>query len=1273
MEKRTYIRQPIDLIAQVELASRGTYPGRLRDFCLGGLFLEFAGTPAPVSVNDTLSVGFQSAGAPGDRREYRVNCRVAGLFRGGMGLEFVDPRPEVLIALQNQASLYRRDRPQASDAPGPLAGSREAAALEQCRTRATAFLEQQLKAFFKKLEDNLFLAARDADNNVQQAQNYDALKEVGQIKEAFTGAYLDEMRQRLLHPGRALDRQTASASEIDSLELTLVDTKEFNDLLSVKKILERAEPVLEQILYDLNKRLSQVVRQSIDDSNNPYGPISVCSAFHESLQNLAMGRVAREAMYVAFETEVVNQLGGLYRELNEALVAHGVLPVVERPSFKVTRRPRSAPAPLQAPADTAVNADALADTNGYHGGMDTGHAGLPPMAAGVPPVAPAQPVQTGPATMAGSPMAGGPVPAPGAVGPGAGPSPLFSSHPALMWRSPFGPLPAASQGAVPIAGGAASATGYAGGGYVGGGYVGGGYVDPQGQAVGAGGGSAPVGGRGAAVDGDAGPVSAPVLFATNALQTARSLFRLHRAGTPEPVTGTTSVAGAVPSYPAAEVLNALSYLQADVAAPAYQPGDLKRLLQAKLDELNAGGEARRIGETENDAIEIIARLVRLILNDALVANGAKQRLAGMEAPLTRLVLQDESFLVNEAHPARRVVNQLGRLDLPGDAPAGSPDERMCQQVDQLIGRIASEYTRDVSVFDDALRELDQMVEQQARVYQENLQETVAACEQAETVKRKRIGGDHRDTGDPFRNLPPEMKQAVSRVMRLEIGDIVGFKDGGEISRQVLAWIADDHNTYVFVDFKGRKASTRIAQELAIALQRGSAVLLSESDLPTMERGLYSVFNELQKNLAYEATHDALTGLANGRRFSERLEETLVNTRLRHARHCLCVLELDNYAGLVSMSSDAAGKSLVKRLGQVLQRQLAVRGYVARLEESRFAALLADTDLDSGLRILQKQRESIEQLRVVWKGSALPVSISVGVLAVDDRSTDARTELDAALAACRSAMDEGGNRVKVAAPAGEQDVSVQSVDWAQAVPAILERGDLRLFNQAIMPVSSDEAKPIHEVLVRLHQPEAGLTDPAAFIRGAQQAGLIADVERWILRKTLEWMAGHRRGLASVAGYAVRLTESTLGDRGLLAFVMAAFEETGVPPGKLLLQVAEASASDQLSVATGAIEVLREYGSRFCLDNFGTGDSTYAYLKRLPVDYIRIDSLFVRDIVKRPSDSAVVKSITEVGHLMQKRIIAAHADDSAICETLEGLGVDYLQGSIFGEVAPIGESA
>jgi diguanylate cyclase (GGDEF)-like protein/PAS domain S-box-containing protein len=424
---------------------------------------------------------------------------------------------------------------------------------------------------------------------------------------------------------------------------------------------------------------------------------------------------------------------------------------------------------------------------------------------------------------------------------------------------------------------------------------------------------------------------------------------------------------------------------------------------------------------------------------------------------------------------------------------------------------------------------------------------------------------------------------------------------------------------------------------------------------------------LSQQLRFQAAHDALTGLVNRREFENRLEGAAKTAESRRSEHAVCYLDLDQFKIINDTCGHVAGDELLKRLGRVLAQQMRTQDTLARLGGDEFGVLLEDCSMHVAERVANTLRRTIEDFRFVWEKQVFGIGVSIGVVPIQGLGQTVSSILSAADAACYAAKDRGRNRIHIYRA---EDVELArrhgEMRWVTRIQTALEENRFELARQPIVPLSeSAETDSHYELLLRMRDENGDIVLPDAFLPAAERYNLSVRLDRWVVREAFRLLTQDQAHLDKLFLCSINLSGVSLADEDFLIFVTTEFASTGLPPGKVCFEITETAAIANLSGAMRFIEVLRRIGCRFALDDFGSGLSSFAYLKNLPVDFLKIDGVFVKDIVEDPIDRELVRSINEIGHVMGKRTIAEFVESNEILAALGAIGVDYAQGFVLGE--------
>jgi diguanylate cyclase (GGDEF)-like protein/PAS domain S-box-containing protein len=420
--------------------------------------------------------------------------------------------------------------------------------------------------------------------------------------------------------------------------------------------------------------------------------------------------------------------------------------------------------------------------------------------------------------------------------------------------------------------------------------------------------------------------------------------------------------------------------------------------------------------------------------------------------------------------------------------------------------------------------------------------------------------------------------------------------------------------------------------------------------------------ELNRRLSYAASHDILTELVNRREFETRLERALKSAKARETSYAVLYLDLDQFKIVNDACGHNAGDALLKQIGALLKSKIRWRDTLARLGGDEFGVLLESCTMDEALRTAENLRELISEFRFVWDERTFRLGVSVGVVPITLQTDDVASLLSAADSACAAAKDAGRNRVY---NYQENDIDLmkrrKEMQWAARISNALDENRFELFRQTIQPLQvAGEHGAHYELLIRMRDEAGSLIAPGLFIAAAERYGLMTSIDRWVIQSAFRWLVSEADERERLALCSINLSGQSLADEKFLPFVVDQFQKSGLSGSCICFEITETAAIASYSQANRFIHALKEIGCRFALDDFGTGLSSFGYLKHFPVDYLKIDGSFVKEMLHDPIDREMVRSINEIGHLTGKKTIAEFAENAEIITMLRGMGIDFAQG-------------
>ena len=429
---------------------------------------------------------------------------------------------------------------------------------------------------------------------------------------------------------------------------------------------------------------------------------------------------------------------------------------------------------------------------------------------------------------------------------------------------------------------------------------------------------------------------------------------------------------------------------------------------------------------------------------------------------------------------------------------------------------------------------------------------------------------------------------------------------------------------------------------------------------------------MARQISWQATHDSLTGLSNRGEFDNQLARLIEDCHQHQHHHALLYLDLDQFKVVNDTCGHAAGDQLLKRLSELLIKQLPSNATLARLGGDEFGVLLENSTIDHSREVAELILRVVESFQFSWESSTFDLSVSIGLVPITGDLTPS-VALSAADVACFVAKESGRRRIHVYEEGDAEHTRHHSeMQWVSRINQAMAEDRFELFRQAIVPLQEETGEQRYEILIRLRDNDGKLIPPGMFIPAAERYNLMPALDRWVIQTTFDYCAQLQRRDPSQAAsmrFSVNLSGNSLNDASLFAFIRDQLEAYDIPTSQLCFEITETAAVFNLANATRFIRQMKDLGCRFALDDFGSGLSSFGYLKNLPVDFLKIDGSFVKDMVEDSMDRAIVAAINQVGHELGIRTIAEFVENDAILDQLKTLGVDYAQGYGVGKPEPL----
>jgi diguanylate cyclase (GGDEF)-like protein/PAS domain S-box-containing protein len=464
----------------------------------------------------------------------------------------------------------------------------------------------------------------------------------------------------------------------------------------------------------------------------------------------------------------------------------------------------------------------------------------------------------------------------------------------------------------------------------------------------------------------------------------------------------------------------------------------------------------------------------------------------------------------------------------------------------------------------------------------------------------------------------------------------------------------------------------LAEHTVMVNRRGQEIAIQDSAAPIRDRagnliGAVMVFHDVSKErrlhraLHYQASHDALTGLINRREFENRLTVAVEDARQNaQARHVLLYLDLDQFKLVNDTCGHPAGDLLLKQITGVIQSRVRGGDTLARLGGDEFGILLQDCARDQALRIAENLRQAIRDYRFTWQGGVLAVGASIGIVEITNEIPTVANVMSAADVACYSAKDSGRNRVQLYTP-DDMPERHREMHWVSKLARARDESRFELFYQPIVPIGSRPREREHfELMLRLRDETGTIVTPAEFIPAAERYNIMPSIDRWVVRQALDRVVHRIESGVKPFTVAVNLSGTSLNDERFLEFLIAELGGRDLVAGAMCFEITETAAIENLSNVVYFMRELKNRGCHFALDDFGSGLSSFMYLKTLPVDYLKIDGQFVENVTRDPVDRSMVAAISQVGNAMGIQTIAERVESPEVLAELGRLGIGFAQG-------------
>jgi EAL domain-containing protein (putative c-di-GMP-specific phosphodiesterase class I)/GGDEF domain-containing protein len=1231
-------------VSQAAIITQPEHPEiacEIRDFCQGGLFLKFTSPEAAIAslakrTDAEVEIVFTPASAHATQT-FRVPAQLKRLGPLGVGVAFVRHPIDALRALQKLRMAGHRQKLAAVPASDAHPHLREAST-----TLLSEALLQVHDQMVRVLGDKLSAAALHASGIAEHSGLLNATHEFGKHAAAIQGHFVQQVMDALKQARPVRTRATR-----DTLEggLELVDELAFEDWLATSSEANKLEEQFHEQLADIEPRIGQLFGFACDHSNNPFGPAVIGHAYRSALHDVPVLARARQVAYATLRDVLSEQLAPLYAELL------ALLPVSQ--AEVESHQPVAAQQPPQPDSPPATPAAAA----------DTFPAPTEPSAPAPGPVPAATAPQGTLSRLTGSLLdffRGQPAPSPAAnAGSAAGAAPL----PVATGSTVPGASAQGSAAAAAFRPMMASAPGIA--------------HSPVLQRLAAAGALPPAVTQAMQHSVDMFGALFDTMHAERSVsegmrpffqQLETSLIKLAMAD-PQFLSS--------PAHPAHRVLNTLDRLSM-VAGDDGKIADarLLRLMNRWTDRINA--EADKNPGVFEEARTQLERVVKPLLNERAArvfrlqemcegrqrTEVAKQRilrelLARLdERPVPNAVIE----LLNggwrnvllmaemrhgadsdEAREAWGVLQQLCEWLDPGQAaaPAAAEIQTLLQRIDQALTRVcADKFAQD--------RIVDQL--------------GTALFDEGKAQHPHTPGAARLDdaVSEPLSEAQDNL------VERLRVGDWLQFKSLDTPLN--LVWIGDQPSVYVFANYRGIKKLDLKRDDLLQSLEDGTAQWTEDLELPLMDRSYSAMIQKMQRDLVWQASHDAATGLANRKHFFRAIRRNWLRSQAADGGYAIGVIQFELGTPAGEPAEAGISTPILREYAHTLPALLPPNAVLARAGESGIAfwseaagPASAQAQAEALLHAIAAQPHEIN-------GTRYGVRAVAGLMWSSD-CLHPEAYYDNANAACARARESGAPVVQYHGETADSGV-LALAQWAHELTAILANNQLSLDCQPVVAAADPARTPLYyEVLLHPAARDARSLATRDLIAVAERLQRITEIDRWVVRSVLQWMRDHADRAALLGGLSINLSGQSVSNPLFLNFLLAELARGDVPGNKLIFEIGEAAAVEGHAQAQLFMRQLQRHGCRFTLDDFGAGTSSYTRVKSMKLDYLKIDRALMREVGTSVIDEALVRSILETGAFLGIKTVAGFIEDAETLAKLSEMGVDCVQGYLIGEPQPL----
>ena len=1237
-DRRSSPRQPIKLAAQLDVGSGENLPCQIADFCAEGLFVRYSAETSR-KLDQVLSRGapelivrFRS---PDGRKRHELYVNVMRRIEGAMGVGFTRSNPEAVNAMLEQCGANRHQDRASLRAPT----DKVQFVLHQSAKAVVQYIEPLMDACLVQMVTALREAAQRAGNDQQANEFMDAS---GQLQ-ARQRIIWHQMARSLESPLKPAPRGAPGA------ELSVVDKGEFEDWLTIRVMVTKADTQYRGDLLQLKLRLDKLGIANATGHHNPLGPALICEAFHSGLVLLKAGRDVEKACLKVFEKTVLMQLGPLYRELNNILVRHGVLPDLDLSKYLSEHSPAEADSSRnKAPAAPRVESPVIAEAAPVREGEPPGleMARVPGRKSSSEFRGYAAAAQTAFATvknllgtLTASRLARGDM-APVEFSPDA------RKLSAGELQKQLQELQLQSAAASPEQPSLRERV-----------------VERVRES-----------GEHALGDEEQSTLDVVDRFFSSVVESPKlseyAQSRMRQLEVP-----VLKVVMRDPRFfddqdsPVRGVMNRLAQL-------GVKGGRINPVVQRRIDELiqriatdfeqDTGVFESAVQELDGliDRQNLVYR--RNVERVTAAAEGAQkvseskkavaavleQKLAGRKVPKAVVSLLDGGWRdllsltwIRQGQDSPLWQDYLSVIDSLmtfADDPENTINlPELLRVIQDGLSSISSNHMPSSQIRDELKQFLVRRPENPP---------VMVEIPPAKTEDDNKKALSERDQRS--------LQRWINRAQQLRTGDWLKDQEKPDEPQYIrLVWVARGFSRFVFVNHQGMRVVELDLEALAQHMRKGIIVPDSQYERPLVDESIDRMVRKVYDQLSWASTHDELTGLLGRREFERMLEQQLAR---REDERALLRLDLRQFRLLNDTAGYQAGDEALRMIADVLRSHVGDGMPLARLSGNEFALMLpAENALEASRAIVS----AIEAMEFRFDSGSYHLSASAGLAQEMPALASAERWLKAAEEAMKAAKKRGHGKV--------MEYSLDAHGHArqeQIAAKVANLGDLNeermlLRCQKIIPLHPHTTMaPQYEILISMYDDAGHLITGKDFVRMAERYDRMQAVDRWVVGQMLDWLRDTAPDPEHLGGICINLSGHSLNDQQLMEFIYDKLSQKDAPIERIWFEITEASAINDLQGISEFIEEMKELGCRFCLGDFGSGPTSFQFMRSLPVDLIKLDSAFTSQLDTSETDRAVVKSMVDMAHYMKREVIASQVESRGVLDMLTSLGVDYAQGFI-----------